>query len=240
VLQENGMPRLNKKVTNELIDSLPAHEREKLLSRCTQVDWKFGDIICEANQVYQHVYFPLGGFVSLLTLIDDHPALEMGLVGNEGMLGVNLVLGANKASMQSIVQGTGSALAISAEDFRQSLLDCPSLSTLLLRYINVLLQQLTVVGACLHFHSIESRMSRWLLMTQDRTHGDRFYLTHAFLANMLGVRRSSVSLAAEALQKNHLISYSRGNIKVQDRQGLRAASCQCYQTMTDFYQRVMD
>lgn len=233
------MSQFNKKLINVLIESLPAREREKLLSRCTQVDWQFGDIICEANQVYEYVYFPLGGFVSLLTLVNGRPALEMALVGNEGMLGANLVLGANKASMQSIVQGTGSALAISAADFHKSLLDCPGLSTMLLRYINVLLQQLAVAGACLHFHSIESRMARWLLMTQDRTHGDRFYLTHAFLAHMLGVRRSSVSLAAEALQKNHLITYSRGNIKVLERNGLRAASCQCYQVMTDLYQRVM-
>jgi CRP-like cAMP-binding protein len=101
------------------------------------------------------------------------------------------------------------------------------------------LQQLAVAGACLHFHSIESRMARWLLMTQDRTQGDKLYLTHAFLAHMLGVRRSGVSLAAEALQKHHLINYSRGNIHVLDRQGLEGASCQCYQAMTDVYQGEM-
>lgn len=225
--------------TNLLINSLPSTVRNKLLSRCTLVNWEFGQTVCEARQIYEHVYFPLSGFVSLLTEIDKHPALEMGLVGNEGMLGVNLVLGVNNAALKSIVQGSGTALAIPVEHFRLCLQDCPGLSTLLLRYIYVLMQQLAMAGACLHFHSIEPRMARWLLMTQDRTHGDKLYLTHAFLAHMLGVRRSGVSLAAEALQKNELINYSRGNINVLDRKGLEAASCQCYQTLSESYQKVM-
>lgn len=233
------MSRITNTITNRLIESLPINSRNKLLSRCTAVEWQFGEIVCEATEKYEQVYFPLSGFVSMLTVIDDHPPLEMGLVGNEGMLGVSLVLGASNASLQSIVQGSGAALAISAVDFHLSLVDCHGLLALLLRYINVLLQQLTAAGACLHFHSIETRMARWLLMTQDRTHGDKLYLTHAFLAHMLGVRRSGVSLAAEALQKQQLINYSRGNIHVLDRQGLEGASCQCYQAMTDVYQREM-
>jgi CRP-like cAMP-binding protein len=233
------MPNLSYPVKNRLIESLASPVRYKLLERCTIVDWQFSEIVCEAKQIYEHVYFPLSGFVSMLTKIDGHPPLETGLVGNEGMLGLNLVLGANNAALQSVVQGTGTALSISVDDFHLSLLDCAGLSPMLLRYVNVSMKQLTMAGACLHFHSIESRLARWLLMTQDRSHSDSFYLTHAFLANMLGVRRSGVSLAAEAMQKNKLISYSRGNIKVLDRKALEVASCQCYQRMNDTYRRVM-
>ncbi|MDX2463998.1 MAG: Crp/Fnr family transcriptional regulator [Porticoccus sp.] len=218
---------------------MPSNVRNKLLKRCTLVDWTFGDIVYEVDQIYEHVYFPVTGFISLLTLVDDHHPLEMGLVGNEGMLGVSRVLSVNYAPMRSIVQGTGTALSMTAEQFQRSLLDCPGLSTLLMRYIYVLEQQLVMAGACLHFHEIDLRLARWLLMTQDRSHWDSFYLTHAFLARMLGVRRSGVSIAAESLKNRHLIEYARGNIKILDRKGLEAVSCQCYQGMTGFYNRVM-
>ena len=233
------MSLLASSITNLLIESLPTEVQNKLLKRCTLVDWTFGDIVGEVDQIYEHVYFPVTGFISLLTQADDYPPLEMGLVGNEGMLGVRRVLGVDYASMQSVVQGTGTALSMTAEQFQRSLRDCPGLSTLLMRYIHVLKQQLVMAGACLHFHEIEARLARWLLMTQDRSHGDSFYLTHVFLASMLGVRRSGVSIAAESLKNRDLIAYARGNIKILDRKGLEAASCRCYRGMTGFYDRVM-
>jgi len=226
-------------IKNLLIESLPTKVRNKLLKRCTLIDWTFGDIVCEDNQVYEYVYFPVTGFISLFTVVADHHPLEMGLIGNEGMLGASLVLGVNSAPLQSVVQGSGTALSIPADQFQCALLDCPGLSDLLMRYIYVLMQQLTVASACLHFHEIEPRLARWLLMTHDRAHGDRFYLTHAFLAQMLGVRRSGVSVAAEALQKKQLIQYARGHVNVLDRKGLEAASCQCYCSMTESYIGVM-
>lgn len=226
-------------VTNHLIASLPIEIGNELLKRLTLVDWKFGEIVCEANQEYEHVYFPVTGFISLLTMEIDHHPLEMGLIGSEGMLGVSLVLGVNKAPLQSVVQGAGTALSISADQFQQVLLDFPDLSILLMRYTYVLMQQLAIGGACLHFHAIESRLARWLLMTQDRAHTNKLYITHTFLAYMLGIRRSSVSLAASSLQKQGLISYFRGKIKILDRKGLEVASCQCYQDMTESYIQVM-
>lgn len=226
-------------VSNQLIQSLPPGVRHKLLKRCALVDWTFGHIICEADQRYKHVYFPVTGFISLLTKEDNHHPLEVGLIGHEGMLGTSLVLGVNNAPLQSVVQGAGTALSIPVDQFQGVLLDCPGLSTLLMRYIYVLMQQLTLAGACLHFHTVESRLARWLLMTQDRVRGDTLHLTHALLAYMLGVRRSSVSLAAESLQKQQLISYSRGTITILDRKGLEAASCECYQRMAEYYVRIM-
>lgn len=233
------MSLLASSVTNLLIEYLPINVRNKLLKRCTLVDWTFGDTVYKVDQVYEHVYFPVTGAISLLTLVDDRHPLEMGLVGNEGMLGVSRVLGIDYASMQSIVQGSGTALSMTAEQFQLSLQDCSGLSSLLMRYIHVLNKQLVLAGACLHFHEIEARLSRLLLTTQDRSHRDDFYLTHVFLARMLGVRRSGVSIAAESLKNRHLIEYARGNIKILDRKGLEAVSCQCYQGMNRFYDRVM-
>lgn len=226
-------------VSNRLIESLPAGARNRLLRQCTVDNWVFGDIVCEANQKFEHVYFPVSGFISLLTVVDQHNPLEVGLIGNEGMLGVSLVLGVNEAPLQSIVQGAGTTLSMPVDQFQYTLQDCPRLSDILKRYIYVLMQQLALAGACMHFHSIESRLARWLLMTQDRTHADELYITHAFLAHMLGVRRSGVSLAAEALRRQHLISYVRGTINILDRKGLEKASCQCYHTMNETYASLM-
>ncbi|MDX2423048.1 MAG: Crp/Fnr family transcriptional regulator [Amphritea sp.] len=234
------MSFLTNPIRNMLIESLSISVRDKLLNRCSLIDWTFGEIVYEPYQVYENVYFPLSGFISLLTGVHDHQLLEMGLIGNEGMLGVNQVLGVNHVSMQSLVQGTGQALALPVDQFQRSLLDCPGLSSVLTRYTYVLMQQLAQAGVCLHFHDIEARMARWLLMTQDRSHGDRLYLTHAFLARMLGVRRSSVSIAAEALQEKHLIKYTRGNICILDRKGLEAASCECYQEMNKCYDKILN
>jgi CRP-like cAMP-binding protein len=233
------MSPLTNPVNNLLLESLPVRVRNKLLKHCTLVEWKFGDIVCEANQVYEHVYFPITGCIAQLTVVDEHHCLEMGLIGNEGMLGVCLVLGVNNASLQSVVHGSGTALSIPVDQFRRALLNFTDLSILLLRYIYVLMQQLVLAGECLHFHEVEPRLARCLLMIEDRTHGDRLHLTHVLLAKMLGVRRSGVSTAAAVLQKNHLIDYCRGNIRILDRKGLEAASCQCYQAMTESYLRGM-
>ena len=112
------MSLLASSITNHLIESLPTEIQNKLLKRCTLVDWTFGDIVGEVDQIYEHVYFPVTGFISMLTQVDDYPPLEMGLVGNEGMLGVSRVLGIDYASMQSVVQGTGTALSMTAEQFQ--------------------------------------------------------------------------------------------------------------------------
>lgn len=226
-------------VTNRLLDSLASSTRNKLLKTAAVVDWAFGDIVHEADELIEHVYFPITGFISLLAVVDDHHPLEMGLIGNEGMLGTSLVLGVNITPLRSIVQGSGTALSIPADQFQRALLDYPGLVNLLMRYIYVLRQQLTLAGACLHFHELEARLARLLLMTQDRTHADKLYLTHEHLARMLGVRRSGVSLAAKALQRQHLIDYVRGSVNIPDRKGLERVSCSCYQVMCESYARIM-
>ncbi|WP_282876500.1 Crp/Fnr family transcriptional regulator [Pseudomonas peli] len=223
-------------ILSSLIEGLPSKQRKQLLIGCEPVDLVFGNVLHEANQTIRHVYFPLSGFISLVTTLDGHQPLEMGLIGNEGMLGATLALGIGQAPMRAVVQGSGSALRISSQLFKQELLSSPALLRALKRYLYVVMTQLSQSAACTHFHEIEPRLARWLLMTHDRAHADHFHLTHEYLADMLGVRRSGVSIAAAAMQARGLISYSRGQIYILDRAGLEQAACECYAALQADYQ----
>ena len=222
-------------IFSRLIEGLPSKQRKQLLNGCEPVDLVFGHVLHEASQPIRHVYFPLSGFISLVTTLDGHQPLEMGLIGNEGVLGATLALGVSQAPMRAVVQGSGSALRISSQLFRQQLLKSPALLLTLKRYLYVVMAQLSQSAACTHFHEIEPRLARWLLMTHDRAHADHFHLTHEFLADMLGVRRSGVSIAAALLQARGLISYSRGEINILDRAGLELAACECYAALQADY-----
>ena len=222
-------------ILSTLIEGLPSKQRKQLLNGCEPVDLVFGNVLHEANQPIRHAYFPLSGFISLVSTMDGHPPLEMGLIGNEGMLGATLALGIGRAPMRAVVQGSGSALRIPTALFKQELLSSPALLRSLKRYLYVVMAQLSQSAACTHFHEIEPRLARWLLMTHDRAHANHFHLTHEYLAEMLGVRRSGVSIAAAALQERGLISYSRGEIQILDRAGLEQAACECYAALQADY-----
>lgn len=224
-------------VVNRLIAGLPRKERKRILDHCDLVDLAFGEILCESDKPISHVYFPVTGFISQLTIITGHPPLEMGLIGNEGMLGASLMLGVNFAPLRALVQGNGSALRISTAEFQRDLAECPSLHRVLNRYLYVTMAQLSQTAACNHFHEIEPRLARWLLMTHDRAHSNHFHLTHEFLADMLGVRRSGITVAAGALQGKNLIGYTRGEISILDRSGLEAAACECYEAVNHDYRQ---
>ncbi len=225
-------------VTNRLIDGLPRKERARILQQCEPVDLVFGTILCEPDQPFRHVYFPLQGFISLLAPMRGHQPLEMGLIGSEGMLGATLVLGVEAVPLRGLVQGNGSALRMSAAQLKRELRDSPALLRRLNRYLYVLMAQLSQTAACTRFHEVEARLVRWLLMTHDRAHTDHFHLTHKFLADMLGVRRSGVTIAAGDLQHRGLIRYTRGEINILDRKGLEAASCECYAAVVQDYEQV--
>jgi CRP-like cAMP-binding protein len=225
-------------VVNSLLETLPIDLRRKIKQSCDSVKLDFGNILCEPEKPFQHVYFPLTGFISLVAVVEGHPPLEMGLIGSEGMLGATLSLGVPNAPMRAIVQGSGTALRLKASQLRRELIESPILGKQLNLYVYVLLAQMAKMTACIHFHEIEPRLARWLLMTQDRTQGDQLHLTQDFLANMLGVRRSGITVAAGSLQDHKLIHYSRGEINILDRKGLEAAACTCYQEMLHDYVQV--
>lgn len=221
--------------SNSILDALPSKERKRILAACEISQILFGKVLCEADDRYRHVYFPLTGIISLLTSLRGHPPLEMGLLGNEGMLGASIALGVPNAPLQAVVQGAGTFLRLTSAQFQRELRDCPVLLSRLKRYLYVHMLQLSQLSACTHSHAIEPRLARWLLMMHDRAHADHFHLTHEYLAGMLGVRRSGVTIAAGALQSKHLISYSRGEINILDRKGLESASCECYQILVNDY-----
>lgn len=224
---------------NHLIGQLPPRERERLLAVAEPVQLVLPEVICDSGTPARHVYFPVDGFISLLTSVDRHPSLEVGMVGREGMLGVWLALGLPDTPLRAIVQGSGSAWRIAAQPFRRELARSPALRRILDRYFYVLMAQLAASAACLRFHRIEPRLARWLLMTQDRAHADRFHVTHDFLAYMLGVRRVGVTMAAGVLQARGQIAYHRGELVVLDRAGLEASACSCYAADRRVYLAVM-
>lgn len=225
-------------ITNLLIAELPRKERIKFLMIGEPVELMVGDILWEIDQPASYVYFPIGGFISLIATVDHHHPLATTLIGNEGMLGATLALGVDEAPMRGIVQGSGTALRMSAARWRRELRDSVNLSAILGRYLCVLIAQLGRSAPCTCFHEIEPRLARWLLMAHDRAHADQFHLTHEMLADMLGVRRSGISVAAGVLQEKQLIKYTRGGITVLDRKGLEGASCSCYLALVADYTKV--
>ena len=213
---------------NHLIELLPKKARLRVLAICEPVELVMAQVLSEVGMPTRHVYFPTKGFISLVTPINGRPILEVGLIGREGMLGTQLALGVAAAPLHALVQGPGAAWRIGAVAFRRELARSSALQWGLNRYVYVMMMQLASAASCLRFHQIEPRLARWLLMTQDRAHSDSFYITHEFLAYMLGVRRVGVTTAASALQRVGLIKYHRGEIQVLNRRGLEAAACSCY------------
>lgn len=223
--------------TNGLIDRLPETQREHFLAQCTWVQLRFADALYESDTPITQVYFPLTGFISRVIAVESSEPLEAGLIGNEGMLGATLALGVKTAPFQSVVHGSGVALTMSAAQFRKQLKASAELRKILDEYLFVLIEQLAQNSACNSYHEVRPRLARWLLMTHDRIDGDSLRLTHAFLAGVLGVRRSAVTIAAGQLQARNLISYSRGRIRILSRSGLEAESCECYAATVSAYAR---
>lgn len=226
-------------VGNRLLAALPRKDSEQLLASCEQIELTFAKVLYRAGERVPHVYFPTGSCISLVTPIDGAAGLEVGLVGNEGMLGIALILGVDVSPFHAVVQGAGLALRITTPTFLHLFEQSAALQRALQRYFYVSLSQLAQLAACTRFHVVEARLASWLLMAQDRAHADNFHVTHVLLAGLLGVRRVGITKAANSLQNKKFISYHRGDVTILDRIGLEAASCGCYRTDKEIYQRIM-
>jgi CRP-like cAMP-binding protein len=222
-------------VTNSLLAALPRTDYPLLLARLEPISLTFGEVLYRLGEPIHHVYFPTDSLVSLLTLIEGHQDLEVGMVGHEGMLGIPLVLGVSASPVRAIVRGAGTALRMTAAHFHEELQHSVLLQREVCRYTHELMVQLTQTAACNRFHRVEARLACRLLMTRDRMRSNQFHLTQDLLGNMLGVRRVGVTKAADALRQRKLISYNRGEISILDGEGLEAAACQCYQIVKDIH-----
>jgi CRP-like cAMP-binding protein len=217
--------------SNKLLAALPTREAARQAPDLELISLDFEETLYEPDGPIQYVYFPTSGMISLLLVLDDGLAAEVGRVGNEGMVGLPVFLGVERSHTRAFVQIPGHALRMTAQAFRRRARQDGPLGSVLLRYTQALLRHSERLTACNTRHPIEQRLSRWLLITHDRVRADEFAVTQEFLSQMLGVHRKSVTMAASNLQRAGLIRYSRGRLTVLDREGLEAASCECYRAI---------
>ncbi len=213
---------------NQILNTLTGEEYERLSVHLEPVTLALGEVLYHPEQPITHVYFPNHGTVSLLSTFEDGGSVEVGMVGNEGMFGVNVFMGSITTPLEAVVQLAGDGLRMRADALRQEFRQGGQLQDLLLRYTQAFITQIAQNAACNRAHPTEGRLVRWLLMCQDRAQSKELQLTHEFIANMLGVRRAGVTESAGQLQQRGLIKYHRGHITILDRQAMEAASCECY------------
>lgn len=223
---------------NAIVATLPETESRRLAAQCERVVLAQGDVLCEPNQNLRMAYFLTSGVISLATVLGTRPPLQLGLIGREGMLGATLALDAPAAPMLAVVQIAGTAMTLSTVQFQQELRASPRLLEAVNHYQYRLMMQTLQTATCLHFHEIEPRLARWLLMIRDLSHADKVHFTHREVSHALGVRRSGITLAAGSLQRQGLIRYSRGEIHIFDHPGLEAVACECHGALADKYRTV--
>jgi CRP-like cAMP-binding protein len=224
---------------NRLLDRLPAEEYEMLLPSLERVALTQGEELYRQYGPLTHVYFPQKGCLSSVVHAEEGLTVECGAVGNEGMLGLQVYLGLEFSPIRSVAQIPGQALRLPAALLRRGAKPGSALERLVRRYIAFYLRYANQSVACNSLHPVEERMSKWLLMAQDRAGEDTFVLTQEYLAEMIGARRQTVSMIAGTLRGAGLIRYHRGTMQITNRQGLEAASCECYAIIKDFYARIM-
>jgi CRP-like cAMP-binding protein len=215
-------------IANRLLAALSREDYRSLTPELEPVGLTSGEVLYEPGDRIRHVYFLNDGQVSLLMVMPDRKALEVGLVGREGMIGIPLALGADASPVRALVQAPASALRMKAATFSEALGRCVPLQREVQRYAYAKLTQARQSAACNRFHQVQARLASWLLLTADRVRSERLHLTHEVVAETLGVRRVGVTNAASSLQRRKLISYQRGSVRILNRQGLMAAACECY------------
>jgi CRP-like cAMP-binding protein len=233
-LPANGSP-----TANRILNQLPPEEYERLSPHLEPVTLSLGDVLHYPQDPVSHVYFPNSGTVSVIATFADGGGVEVGLVGNEGLFGINVVLGSVTTPHEAIVQLSGEGVRASSDVLRREFKQGGQLQDLLLRYTQAFIVQIAQTAACNKVHPLDGRLARWLLMTSDRATGAEMEMTHEFIAFMLGTRRAGVTEAAGRLQDRGWIRYRRGRVTVLDRRGLEAASCECYPVVKKEFDRLL-
>lgn len=223
---------------NRIISLLPADEAARLVPMLEQVHATLGEVLAEPGACMEWVYFPESGIASVVN-VTDSGLVEVGTVGNEGMVGLCALLDADPMPSRTLWQVQGMSLRMTRANLSASFLELPTFRALLLRYAHAFLVQVAQTASCNRKHHIDQRCARWLLMTHDRVATNTFGLTQRLLGVMLGVHRPAVTLSAQALQRAGLITYTRGSITIIDRAGLEAASCECHGIVRDHFTRFL-
>ncbi|MEH1981589.1 MAG: Crp/Fnr family transcriptional regulator [Nostoc sp.] len=231
--------QLHLPIKNQILAAMTTAEYQRLAPNLEQVELEVKQVLYKANEPITHVYFPHQSIVSLICTHKDGLTVEAGIVGNDGMVGVSVILGSNTANTTAFVQISGSSLMIKTELLIAEFNRGGELQGLLLRYTHGLFTQVTQTLACNSIHTIERRLARWLLFIADRVQSETFALTQEYIAKMLGCRRSGVTVAAGALSRAGMISYKRGTINILNRPGLEGSSCECYSIIKDEYTRLL-
>jgi CRP-like cAMP-binding protein len=226
-------------VENRLLNTLPPKELKRLLPDLEPVTLSLGEVVYESQGHMEYVYFPTTSHVSLLYTMINGATAEVGLVGNEGVVGIALFMGGDTTPNRAIVQGAGDARRMKAGAMQDEFKRGGAFQQLLLRYTQALITQISQTAVCNRLHSVEQRFCRWLLMTRDRTQSDELQMTQEFISNMLGIRREGVSVAAGQLKDVGAIVYVRGHIKILDRQKLEARVCECYAVVKAEHDRLL-
>ena len=224
---------------NRLLAALPHDEYARLLPQLQQVSFALGEVVYEFGGKLDYVYFPTSAIVSLLYTMENGTSAEMGLTGNDGVVGIALFMGGGTMPNRAVVQSAGGALRMKANVLQNEFARGGEFQHLLLRYTQALITQISQTAVCNRLHSVEQQLCRWLLLSHDRVKADELIMTQELIADMLGVRREGVTVAAGRLQDAGAISYTRGHIKILDRERLELTVCECYQVVKDEFDRLL-
>ena len=224
---------------NHLIAALPEAEYLRLRDKFELVSLKLGQVIYESGDRLNHLYFPTTSIISMLYIMENGGTAEIGIAGNNGLIGYAIFMGGETTSSRAIVQIAGDAVRMKAADAKKAFAIGGRFQDLLLRYTQSLITQISQTAVCNRLHSVEQQLCRWLLINHDQLVSNKLVMTQELIANMLGVRREGVSVAATHLQKRGVIKYSRGTISILDRKKLETEACECYQVVMDEYDRLL-
>lgn len=224
---------------NRLLAALPPDEYERLLPKLQQVSFSLGEVVYEFGGHLDYVYFPTTSIVSLLYTMENGTSAEMGLTGNDGVVGIALFMGGGTMPNRAVVQSAGEAIRMNVKVLQDEFARGGKFQQLLLRYTQALITQISQTAVCNRLHSVDQQLCRWLLLSHDRVKADELIMTQELIADMLGVRREGVTVAAGRLQDSGAISYIRGHIKILDRPKLEEAVCECYRVVKDEFDRLL-
>ena len=230
---------LRRSLANRILKALPLEEYERLSTHLEPVSMPLGEILYHPDEPITHVYFPNHGTVSLVSNLEDGTSVEVGMVGNEGMFGVCVFLGSISTPLLAQVQLPGDGLRMRANVLKSEFKKGGQLQDLLLRYTQAFITQIAQTAACNRAHTVEGRLSKWLLMCEDRANSKKLELTHEFIAMMLGARRAGVTEAAGDLRSRGWIDYKRGHLTILDRHGLESVTCECYPLVKKEFARLI-